>query len=106
MSQNPIDIYKQYDPEIIECYKNLQNVTYGEGALKPKFKLLIALAIDIEHGAMQGAIALGRQAITVGASKEEIVEAMRVAYQIGGNRALFTSAQVLQTLFKQEKTSP
>lgn len=105
MTQNPLDSYKEYDPEIIECYRNLQNLTYGEGALKPKFKLLIALAIDVEHGAMQGAIALGRQAIAIGASKEEIIEAMRVSYQIGGNRALFTSAQVLQALFKQEKTN-
>ena len=106
MSQNPLDTYKEYDPEVVECYRSLQDLTYGEGALKPKFKLLIVLAIDVEHGAMQGAIALGRRAIALGASKEEIVEALRVAYQIGGNRALFTSAQVLQTLFKQEKTNP
>jgi hypothetical protein len=32
-------------------------------------------ALDVEHGAMQGAIALGRRAIALGASKEEIVEA-------------------------------
>jgi DNA-binding transcriptional ArsR family regulator len=31
---------------------------------------------------------------------EEIVEALRVAYYVGGNRALFTSAMVLQNLFK------
>ncbi len=100
MSQNPLDTYKEFDPKIIECYKNLQNLTYGKGTLEPKFKLLIALAIDAEHGAVQGAIALGHRAIEFGASKEEIVEALRVAYQIGGNRALFTSAQVLHTLFK------
>lgn len=103
MSQNPLDAYKEYDPKIVECYGTLADLTYGEGALSAKFKLLIALAIDVEHGAMQGAIALGHRAIALGASKEEIIEALRVAYQIGGNRALFTSAQVLQTLFKQEK---
>ena len=32
MSQNPLDAYKEYDPEIIECYRNLQDLTYGEGA--------------------------------------------------------------------------
>jgi alkylhydroperoxidase/carboxymuconolactone decarboxylase family protein YurZ len=37
----------------------------------------------------------------LGATKDEIVEALRVAYYVGGNRALFTSAQVLQNLFKQ-----
>ncbi len=59
------------------------------------------MAIDVEHGATQGAIAIGRRAIKAGATKEEIVEAFRVAYNIGGNRAIFTSALVLQTLFKQ-----
>ncbi|MGD0646270.1 MAG: carboxymuconolactone decarboxylase family protein [Candidatus Bathyarchaeia archaeon] len=106
MSQNPLDVYKEYDPKIIECYRSLQDLTYGKGALTSKFKLLIALAIDVEQGATQGAVALGQRAMALGASKEEIVEALRVAYQIGGNRALFTSAQVLQTLFKQEKPNP
>jgi alkylhydroperoxidase/carboxymuconolactone decarboxylase family protein YurZ len=100
MSTNPLDAYKEFDPKVIDCYKNLQDLTYGEGALSSKFKLLIALAIDVEHGAMQGAMALGHRAVKLGASKEEVVEALRVAYQIGGNRALFTAAQVLQNLFK------
>jgi alkylhydroperoxidase/carboxymuconolactone decarboxylase family protein YurZ len=38
----------------------------------------------------------------MGATKEEIIEALRISYQIGGNRALFTSSQVLQALFKQK----
>ena len=60
------------------------------------------MAIDAEHGALQGAVALGKRALKQGAAKEEIVEALRVAYSIGGNQALYTSALVLQGLFKQE----
>ena len=100
MSGNPLEIFKELDPKILESWKNLQDLTFAEGALSTKNKLLIAMAIDIEHGAMQGAIALGRRAIKMGATKEEIIEALRVSYSIGGNRALFTSALVLQTLFK------
>jgi alkylhydroperoxidase/carboxymuconolactone decarboxylase family protein YurZ len=58
------------------------------------------MAIDAEHGVLQSATALGRRAIRLGAAKEEIVEALRVAYCVGGNRALFTSALVLRSLFK------
>jgi alkylhydroperoxidase/carboxymuconolactone decarboxylase family protein YurZ len=68
--------------------------------LSQKLKLLIAMAIDVEHGAHQGAVALGRRAIKLGATKEEIIEVLRVAYCIGGTGALFTSARVLQVLFK------
>ena len=101
MSRNPLEIFKEFDPRILEYWKNLQELTFVEGALSAKTKLLIAMAIDVENGAMQGAVAIGNRAIKMGASKEEIVEALRVAYSIGGNRAMFTSALVLQALFKQ-----
>jgi alkylhydroperoxidase/carboxymuconolactone decarboxylase family protein YurZ len=100
MSGNPLDSYKQFDPKLIELWNKTQALTYSEGALSPKFKLLIATAIDVENGAVQGAVALGKRALKMGASKEEIVEALRVACSIGGNQALFTAAIVLQTLFK------
>ena len=72
--------------------------------MKPKtrFDCFVALAIDVEHGALQGAIAIGHRALKMGTTKEEVVGTLRISYQIGGNRALFTSAQVLQALFKQK----
>jgi alkylhydroperoxidase/carboxymuconolactone decarboxylase family protein YurZ len=101
MSADPLDTYREFDPKLIESWKKLQDLTFSEGALSPKFKLLIAMAIDAEHGAVQGATALGRRAVKLGATKEEIIEALRVAYRVGGNRALFTSALVMQNLFRQ-----
>ncbi len=101
MSGNPLDIFKELDSKVLESWQNLQDLTFTQGALDPKIKLLIAMSIDVEHGAMQGAIAIGKRALRLGAKKEEIVEALRVAYSIGGNRALFTSALVLQALFEQ-----
>lgn len=100
MPVNPLDTYERYDAEVIESFKSLQDLVLSKGALSQKSKLLIAMAIDADHGALQGATALGRRAIELGATKEEIVEALRVAYYVGGNRALFTSALVLQNLFK------
>ena len=103
MSANPLDIYREFDPKVIESYIRLQDLVFSEGTLPQKFKVLIALAIDVEHGALQGAIALGRRALKLGATKDEIIETLRVSYYVGGNRALFTSAQVLQNLFKQDQ---
>jgi alkylhydroperoxidase/carboxymuconolactone decarboxylase family protein YurZ len=100
LSGNPLDVYREFDPKVIGCFQNLQELVFSEGALSQKFKVLVAMAIDIEHGALQGATALGKRAIKLGATREEIVEAVRVAYYVGGNRALFTSATVLQNLFK------
>jgi alkylhydroperoxidase/carboxymuconolactone decarboxylase family protein YurZ len=53
---------------------------------------LIAIAIDAEDGAVQGAIPLGQMATELGVTKEEIIKALRIA--------LFTSAVVLKNLFK------
>ena len=78
MSGNPLEVYRKFDPKVIECYESVQASAFAEGALSPKVKLLIAAAIDVEHGAVQGAIALCQRAIKLGASKEEIVEAFRV----------------------------
>ena len=100
MSGNPLDSYRKFDPEVIKSFENLQELALSEGELSQKVKLLIAMAIDAENGALQGAIALGNRAINLGATKEEIVETLRVAYYVGGNRALFTSARVMQNLFK------
>jgi alkylhydroperoxidase/carboxymuconolactone decarboxylase family protein YurZ len=103
LSGNPLDVYREFDPKIVESYNRLQDVVFSEGACLRSSKLLIAMAIDVEHGAFQGATALGRRALKLGATTEEIIEALRVSYYVGGNRALFTSAQVLQNLFKQDK---
>ena len=106
MSGNPLDVFKEFDPKILEYWNNLQGLTYAEGALNTKTKLLIAMAIDATTGAVQGAIVLGQRAMKMGATKEEIVEALRVAHSIGGNQALFTSATALQSLFKQNSPAP
>jgi alkylhydroperoxidase/carboxymuconolactone decarboxylase family protein YurZ len=99
MSGNPLDAYREIDPKIIEQYENLAKLAYSEGALPTKFKLLLAMVIDVENGALEGAVILGKRAQKAGATKEEIVEASRVAYQIGGTRAIFTAAQLLRALF-------
>ncbi len=99
MSSNPLDSYREFDPKIIEQYEGLAKLAYSEGALSVKVKFLIALAIDVENGSLEGGIVLGKRAQKMGATKEEIVEALRIACQIGGTRAFFTSAQLLKALF-------
>ncbi|UCH70143.1 MAG: hypothetical protein JSV29_07925 [Candidatus Bathyarchaeota archaeon] len=74
---------------MIEYFENLQDLAFSERVLSKKFRLLAATAIDAEHGVLQGATALARRAIKLGVARA-------VAYCIGGNRTLFTSALVLQ----------
>lgn len=100
MSENPLDSYRKIDPELMKIFSNLQDLTFSEGELPKKLKFLIAMAIDVNNGALQGAIALGKRAVATGATKEEIIETLRVVYHIGGTGALYISAMALQNLFK------
>jgi alkylhydroperoxidase/carboxymuconolactone decarboxylase family protein YurZ len=75
---------------------------FSSGRAKPKTKLIVAVAIDVKLVSVEGATALGRRALKAGATKEEIVEAMKVAYNIGGNSSLFTLAAVLKALLRKK----
>ena len=85
MPGNPLDSYRKIDPELIKSFENVQGLVLCEGALSQKFKFLIAMAIDVEHGALQGAIALGKRAIALGATKEEIISAALIALPPAGH---------------------
>ena len=98
LSANPLEMYKEIDPELVSQFKNVQNLALSDGKLPAKFKFLIAMAMDIDHGTVEGATHLAHGAIKAGATKAEVVEALRVAYYIGGTGALFTAAGVLRNL--------
>ena len=71
----------------------------ANGALPRKFKLLIAMALDAAHGAVDGVRALAEQAMKAGATKEEIAEAIRVAQYISGVGSVYTAARAFKDLF-------
>ncbi len=99
MSGNPVENYVKSDPKLVEYWMNLQGLVFSEGVLSVKVKYLLATAIDVTLGSVEGATVLAQRAVKSGASKEEITEALRIAYSIGGNQAFFTAASVLQSLF-------
>jgi len=56
------------------------------------------MAFDASFGAVQGVKSLARQAIEAGATKEEIMETLRVAQYISGVGSVYTAAQALKEL--------
>jgi alkylhydroperoxidase/carboxymuconolactone decarboxylase family protein YurZ len=74
-------------------------LVYSDGALPRKFKLLIALAFDASHGAVGGVKGLALRAMEAGATKEEITEALRVAYLLGGVGSVYIASQALKEVF-------
>ena len=90
MAEHPLDALRKIDPVITQHLNDVDGLIYGDGALPRKLKLLIALAFDAAHGAANG--------LQAGATKQEIAEALRVAYHLAGVGTLYTASQGLKDL--------
>lgn len=99
MSKNPLDIIKKNDEELFNSISSTRELAFKDGALSAKNKLLIAIALDAAHGAVNGVKSLAIQALNAGASKEEIMDALRVSYFISGVGSIYTAAQGLNDVF-------
>ena len=99
MAEHPLKIFEKIDPELLKLVKNTNAFALADGALPRKFKLLIAMALDASHGTVQGVKSLTQQAMQAGATKEEVMEALRVAQYISGAGAVYTAAHAFRELF-------
>ena len=95
MSQNPLKVFETLDPVLLKAVENNRELALSEGALPVKYKYLIAMVLDAAHGAEGGVANLARAAMNAGASKEEVTEALRVAYFIDGVGSVYTAAHGL-----------
>jgi len=100
MAENPLKVYEQLDPKLLNLVNNTRDLALADGALPRKVKLLIAMVLDAVHGASEGVQALAREAIKAGATKDEITEALRVAQYICGVGCVYTAANALREVPK------
>jgi alkylhydroperoxidase/carboxymuconolactone decarboxylase family protein YurZ len=99
MAEHPLKIFEEIDPELLKLVKDTNAFALADGALPRKFKLLIAMALDASHGTVQGVKSLTQQAMQAGATKEEVMEALRVAQYISGAGAVYTAAHAFKEIF-------
>lgn len=99
MPEHPLKIFEKIDPELLKLVKNTNEFALADGTLPRKVKLLIAMALDASHGAVQGVRSLAQAALKAGATKEEITEALRVAHYVSGVGSVYTAADAFKDLF-------
>ena len=99
MAENPLQTILALDPKLMGHLKQTDEFVYTDGAITKKIKLLMAMAFDAANGAVQGVRSLAQQAMREGATKEEIAETIRVAYQLSGIGSIYTASQGLRDLF-------
>ena len=99
MTEHPLKIYEKLAPDLLLHVENSSDFAFADGALPRKYKLLIGMAFDASYGAVNGVRSLAHQALEAGATKEEIIEALRVAQHLSGVGCVYTAAQALKEVF-------
>jgi alkylhydroperoxidase/carboxymuconolactone decarboxylase family protein YurZ len=95
---HPLNIINESDSEFFSIIEATMKNALSEGSIPLKYKFLIALALDADHGAVEGVKILAMQAMAAGATKEEIMEAVRIANYIGGIGSVYTAANGLKEI--------
>ncbi len=98
MAEDPLKPIEQIDPTLPKLVGEIGDLAFKEGAIPSKYKYLIALALDASHGDIEGVTALAQAAIKAGATKEEIVEAVRVTHFVSGGGGIYTAAKGLKDI--------
>ncbi len=96
MQHDPLAPIQNTDHTLFDHITASRELAFGEGVLPLKQKLLIALALDASHGAVNGVKALAMQALTAGATREEIMETLRIVNFVSGVGSVYTAAYGLQ----------
>ncbi|NWG03643.1 MAG: carboxymuconolactone decarboxylase family protein [Syntrophaceae bacterium] len=100
MSENPLKVFETIDPELLKLVDETRTFAFSDGALPRKFKILVAMALDASQGTVEGVRALAQLALNAGATKEEIMETIRVAQYICGVGCVYISAHAFKDIFK------
>ena len=83
-------------PEVMTAFGALGKAAYSDGALSKKTKELVALAIGVAVRC-DGCVAWhAKSAAKLGATREEVVELLQVAIQMGGGPSSVYAGQALR----------
>ena len=95
---NMIGNYGKENPELMTAFSKLHHIGSKDGALKSKFKELIALGISI-NTQCEGCITMHiHDAIEKGATHDEIVESIGTAIYMGGGPSVVYGAKAFAAL--------
>jgi alkylhydroperoxidase/carboxymuconolactone decarboxylase family protein YurZ len=85
------EIVEKNDPEFVALLAVDRDFAMSEGAIPAKYKMLMTMIIDALLAHDAGVATIANRARDLGASEDEIKEAVRVAYLYGGTPALVSA---------------
>ena len=91
MTENPLQVIVDQDPELFNLLENTRELAFAEGGIPLKYKFLLAMALDAAGGSAGGVKSLALQAMQAGATKKEI-------QYIFGAGAVYTASAALKDI--------
>ncbi len=86
------------DPELFTLLESTRDLAFVEDGIPLKYKLLLAMALDAANGSVGGVEFLAVQAMQAGATKEEIMQAIRITQYIFGVGSVYTASEALKNV--------
>lgn len=117
MGKNYVELGRELDkgivalarqaPEVMGAYRKVASAASKDGALDTKTKELMALAIGISTQCEGCIVFHMRNALKAGATKDEVIDTIGVAIEMGGGPAVVSGASALDVYdqFLQEEFS-
>lgn len=96
MTENPLQVIVDQDPELFALLESTRELAFAESGIPLKYKFLLAMALDAANGAANGVKFLAIQAMQAGATKEEVMQAIRITQYIFGVGSVYTASEALK----------
>ncbi len=98
MTENPLQVIVDQDPELFTLLESTSELAFAESGIPLKYKFLLAMALDAANGAVNGVKFLAIQAMQAGATKEEVMQAIRITQYIFGVGSVYTASEALKDI--------
>jgi 4-carboxymuconolactone decarboxylase len=93
-----LELIKDTDPEMLETISNLDKQILKDGAVSEKNKRLIAMCMSAQAQCSKCVDVHAKAAMYLGATKQEIMEALFVAMLVGGAPCLSAARRTIAFL--------
>ncbi|HUW80663.1 MAG TPA: carboxymuconolactone decarboxylase family protein [Acidocella sp.] len=91
-----VKTFRQGAPDVMKSFGDMAKAAHGGGALEGKTKELIALALGVSTRCVPCIAYHAEGAAKLGASREEVLEAMAMAIYMGAGPSVMYAAQALE----------
>jgi AhpD family alkylhydroperoxidase len=99
----PIKTFIKLDPSSEDLFEKCDKVILKDGALPAKYKMLLVMCIGATRLCPDCVFQSMRAAVNLGATREEILEALKVTSIAGGTQTIQAAKRALETLLPEAR---